>query len=141
MSEKAGPLNNYHYNRSLKILARNLRNNSTKAEIYLWNDVLKGGYLKNYKFLRQRPVLNYIADFMCQELMLIIEVDGETHEIEEVAQKDLKKTTDLENVGFTVLRFSDWEVLNRIWDVAEILMKWIEWKEKTVEIGDHDVNE
>jgi very-short-patch-repair endonuclease len=126
MPSKATLSNNYHYNKSLKSLARNLRNQSTKAEIYLWNDVLKCRYLNKYKFLRQRPVLNYIADFMCPQLMLIIEIDGATHEIEEVVIKDEIKTNALIDVGFTVLRFSDWEVLHRKWDVAEFLMNWIQ---------------
>jgi very-short-patch-repair endonuclease len=125
MLEKASPSNNYHYNKTLRTFARELRNNSTKAEIYLWNDVLKCGNLKGYKFQRQRPVLRYIADFMCFELMLVIEVDGITHETDAVALKDARKTQDLEAVGFTVLRYSDWEVLERRLDVEEALMAWI----------------
>lgn len=56
----------------------------TKAEACLWKYVLSSGKLKGYKFKRQRPVLQYIADFMCPDLMLIIEVDGITHLDEEV---------------------------------------------------------
>jgi very-short-patch-repair endonuclease len=134
--QKASPANNHHYNKALKEYARALRLNSTKAEIYLWNDVLKKGYLKGYQFHRQRPVLKYIADFMCFELMLVIEVDGITHEIEEVARKDAQKTKDLEEVGFTVLRFSDWEVLECRWDVAEALMAWIEEFERSKKQGE-----
>lgn len=68
--------------------------------------------------------------------MLVIEVDGITHEIEEVARKDAQKNKDLEEVGFTVLRFSDWEVLECRWDVAEALMAWIEEFEKLKKQGD-----
>lgn len=67
-----------------------------------------------YGFRRQRPVLNYIADFMCKELMLIIELDGLTHSWEEVAEKDSRKQAELEAAGFTVLRFTDEEVLTQI---------------------------
>ena len=129
--EKASPNNNHHYNKALKAFARTLRLNSTKSEIYLWNDVLKNGQLKGYQFHRQRPVLRYIADFMCFELMLVIEVDGIIHELDSVALKDAQKTQDLEAIGFTVLRFSDWEVLERRWDVAETLIAWIERFEAT----------
>lgn len=70
-------------------------------------------------------MLHYIADFMCFDLMLVIEVDGITHENASVALKDERKTRDLEAVGFTVLRYSDWEVLERRLDVEESLMAWI----------------
>jgi very-short-patch-repair endonuclease len=126
MLSKASKSNNYHYNAALKNTARKLRNNSTKAEILLWSDVLRAGYMNGYQFLRQRPILNYIADFVCLNLMLIVEVDGITHEIEEVAARDIIRQQALESVGFTVLRFSDWEVLERRADVAEALIAWIE---------------
>ena len=75
--------------------------------------------MKGYQFRRQRPVLNYIADFMCKELKLIIEVDGSTHQWEETAAKDLKKAKDLIEAGFKVLRFTDEEVLRHIESVGE----------------------
>ena len=128
--ELASPENNHHYNKSLRHRARDLRNNSTKAEIVLWASVLKNGGLCGYQFLRQRPVLWYIADFMCFALMLIIEVDGATHEIDEVAAKDASRQRDLEDVGFTVLRFTDWEVLERRDEVIAELMTWITIREK-----------
>ena len=71
---------NLYYNKKLKEYARRLRKQSTKAEIKLLNDVLNGRQMHDYTFLRQRPVLFFIADFMCNELMLIIEIDGYTHE-------------------------------------------------------------
>ncbi len=86
----------------------------TKAEACLWKYVLKAGKVKGFTFRRQRPVLQYIADFMCKELQLIIEVDGITHSYEEVAENDMKRQWNLENAGFTVLRFTDEEVLHHI---------------------------
>jgi very-short-patch-repair endonuclease len=74
--------------------------------------------MEGYQFLRQRPVLNYIADFMCKELMLIIEVDGLTHQWEEVALNDITRELDLKRFGFMVLRFNDSDVLNHIDDVS-----------------------
>ena len=65
---------------------------------------------------------------MCMELMLIIEVDGITHQWEETIIKDKKKQTDLEAAGFTVLRFTDEEVLNNINFVHDFLEDWIEKK-------------
>ena len=98
----------------------------TKAEACLWKYVLKASQLKGYSFRRQRSVLNYIADFMCKDLMLIIEVDGITHQSEEALLKDDKRQSDLEKAGFTVLRFTDEEVLNNIQAVNAFLEEWID---------------
>ena len=65
----------YPYNPKLKLLARKLRNNSTYAEVLLWNQ-LKNKKLNGYDFHRQKPIDNYILDFFCYDLMLGIEVDG-----------------------------------------------------------------
>ena len=100
----------------------------TKAEACLWKYILKAGQLKGYQFRRQRSILKYIADFMCIELMLIIEVDGITHQWEETVVKDKKKQADLNAAGFTVLRFTDEEVLNNINVVHGFLENWIEKK-------------
>jgi len=75
--------------------------------------------MKGYSFRRERPVLNYIADFMCLELKLVIEVDGLTHQWEETQVKDAKKDADLIAAGFTVLRFDDNTVLTQINKVIE----------------------
>jgi very-short-patch-repair endonuclease len=124
--EKATKNNNYHYNKNLKTFARQLRSNGSKSEACFWKYLLSNQQFHGYQFLRQRPILNYIADFVCFELMLIIELDGLTHEFEEVLAKDIQKEKDLIAVGFTVFRFSDREVLNRMVDINEILTKWLE---------------
>jgi len=116
---------NHKYNKNLQPYANKLRKEMTKAEACLWKYILKAKQLKGYQFRRQRPVLNYIADFMCLELKLIIEVDGITHHWEETMHKDKKKQTDLESAGFTVLRFTDDEVLNDIKAVHAYLEDWI----------------
>ncbi|HLR76969.1 MAG TPA: endonuclease domain-containing protein [Balneolaceae bacterium] len=102
------------YNKKLKELARKLRNNSTPAEIRLWSELLRGRKMKGYQFLRQRAILNYIADFMCKELELIIEVDGNTHEQKEQWENDKVRQQELEVMGFTVLRFTDEQVMNQL---------------------------
>ncbi len=93
----------------------------TKAEACLWKYVLRARMMKGYQFRRQRPVLNYIADFMCKELHLIIEVDGFTHQFEEVLEKDLRRELVLKKAGFRVLRFSDQEVLSDLREVVRTL--------------------
>ena len=79
----------------------------TKAEACLWKYVLKAGKLKGYKFRRQRPVLNYITNFMCTDLMLIVEVDGISHHYDDTIRNDIKRQKEIESIGFKVLRFND----------------------------------
>ena len=124
--QRASTSNNFHYNKNLQVYAKELRKNMTKAEACLWKFVLKAGKLKKYKFRKQRPVLNYIADFMCTELMLIVEVDGITHNYDEVVDKDIKRQKNLEEIGFKVLRFNDNEVLHDIENVERVLLAYID---------------
>ena len=114
---KANKSNYYAYNSRLQKYANALRHRMTKAEACLWKYALKNKQMKGYQFRRQRPVLNYIADFMCMELMLIIEVDGITHWQEETVVKDRIKEKALTDAGFTVIRFDDEEVLKEIENV------------------------
>jgi len=98
----------------------------TKAEACLWKYALRARTLKGYPFRRQRPVLHYIADFMCKELSLIIEVDGITHTWEETIKKDHVRQKALEQAGFTVLRFTDDDVLTNMTHVVETLENWVD---------------
>ena len=98
------------YNPKLTVLARKLRNESTETEIYLWLK-LKGKQMYGYDFHRQKPIDNYILDFFCYDLQLGIEVDGYSHEILEVYNKDRIKEKRMNELGITILRFSDFEVL------------------------------
>jgi very-short-patch-repair endonuclease len=116
---------NLYYNKKLRNFASTNRKDMTKAEACLWKYVLGGRKMLGYQFRRQRPVLNFIADFMCKELMLIIEVDGLTHQWEEVYKKDLLRQKQLEEIGFTVLRFDDEEVLKNIENVYDYLTDFI----------------
>ena len=118
----------HNYNKNLQPYANRLRKEMTKAEACLWKYVLRAGKMKGFQFRRQRPVLNYIADFMCKELMLVIEVDGISHHVEEVIKKDKIRQNTLEAAGFTVIRFTDDEVLNNINTVYNYLEDWVEKK-------------
>jgi very-short-patch-repair endonuclease len=92
----------------------------TKAEACLWKYALRARMMKGYSFRRQRPILNYIADFACLELQLVIEVDGYTHSLDETIIKDAIKQDALEKAGFSVMRFSDREVLM---DMSNVILK------------------
>ncbi|MBZ4191355.1 endonuclease domain-containing protein [Niabella beijingensis] len=117
---------NHHYNKYLQPYANKLRKSMTKAEACLWKYILRARQLNGYAFRRQRPVLNYVADFMCIELMLIIEVDGITHHWEGALERDAVRQQKLEAAGFRVLRFEDHEVLNNMSNVHAFLVEWIE---------------
>jgi very-short-patch-repair endonuclease len=82
--------------------------------------------MMGFSFRRQRPILNFIADFMCKELMLIIEIDGLTHQWEEIAENDLLRSSALEEIGFTIIRFDDDEVLNDMENVNRTICFYIE---------------
>ncbi len=110
------------YNPKLKELARQLRRNSTQAEIMLWK-YLKGKQMLGFDFDRQRPIGNYIVDFYCKDLMLAIEIDGESHN--DKADYDAKRQAWLERQGITVLRFYDWEVKEDALAVAQAIENWI----------------
>jgi len=69
------------YNPKLKNLARQLRNNSTLAEVLLWRE-LKGEKILGFDFHRQKPIDEYIVDFLCSELSLVIEIDEVSHEFQ-----------------------------------------------------------
>ncbi len=112
--------NHLLYNKSLQPFANENRKQMTKAEACLWKYALRAKQM-GYTFNRQRPVLNYIADFMCKELKLIIEVDGYTHLLDDVIKNDLIRQERLENAGFKVIRFKDEEVLKDIKRVREII--------------------
>ncbi|MBI5049017.1 MAG: DUF559 domain-containing protein [Deltaproteobacteria bacterium] len=116
---KADKTDNYGYNKKLQPFANRLRKEMTKAEACLWKYVLRARQMKGYQFRRQRPVLNYIADFMCRELKLVIEVDGVTHQWGKTVAKDFHKAKDLIEAGFKVLRFTDEEVLRQIEGVRD----------------------
>lgn len=118
------------YNPKLTALARKLRNESTETEIYLWLK-LKGKQMYGYDFHRQKPIDNYILDFFCYDLLLGIEVDGYSHEILKVYNNDRIKEKRMNELGITILRFSDFEVLKDMENVIRAIEFFILEFEKT----------
>jgi len=86
--------------------ARDLRKNNTRAEQIAWG-CLKDRRLDGYKFRRQVPIENYIVDFYCHELKLVIELDGDIHSETVQFIHDQKRDARLRELGFTVMRFSN----------------------------------
>jgi methionine--tRNA ligase beta chain len=94
----------------LKEFLKSGRSNPTEAEKALWQ-MLRGKKLEGFKFRRQHIIGSYIADFVCLDKMLIIEVDGLIHQLPENKVNDLERTEWLNKEGFTVIRFTNEEVL------------------------------
>jgi very-short-patch-repair endonuclease len=112
------------YNPKLKELARELRKRSTLSEILLWQH-LKGKQMLGYDFHRQKPIDKYIVDFFCNELMLAIEIDGCSHDFEEVYVGDIARQQKLESLEIHFLRFDDREVKRDIHNVLRSIENWI----------------
>ena len=115
------------YNKNNKQYSRNLRNDSTLSEILLWNE-LKAGKMNGYKFNRQKPLANYIADFYCKKLNLVIEVDGYSHDFKH--KRDIERDEILKSFGLTVLRFDDRDVMKNMLNVLREIENYIEGFEK-----------
>jgi len=123
---------NQEYNKSLRNYAHENRNSMTKAEASLWKYALSKRQMLGYSFRRQRPILTYIADFVCLPLKLIIEVDGYSHQLTENQVKDRERQSNLESAGFTVIRFEDHQVLTSMNQVREFIMTQIKILEEGV---------
>ncbi|MEE4177596.1 MAG: DUF559 domain-containing protein [Bacteroides sp.] len=105
------------YNPKLKEFARYLRKNSTLAEILLWNKIKGESF--GVQFKRQVPIDEFIVDFFCHELMLVIEVDGYSHDFK--YEYDQQRQKKLENLGFTIIRFGDQQVKKDMFNVLRTL--------------------
>jgi very-short-patch-repair endonuclease len=112
-----------HYDPKLKQRSRELRKNSTLAEVLLWNQLKKSKML-GYPFLRQRPIHKYIADFYCPKLKLVIEIDGESHR--EKFLSDQIRQKNLQSFGLNVLRFYGRDVKRDMANVLRCPQNWIE---------------
>jgi very-short-patch-repair endonuclease len=103
-------------------LAHKLRKTLTYSERILWNH-LKGKALMQYDFHRQKPVLTYVVDFYCPELMLAIEVDGSSHIGNE--EKDALRQKVIEERGIRFLRFDGLLVRHQPEVVVNAIVAWI----------------
>ena len=93
----------------IELAARQLRRNPTSAEQILWTR-LRNKQLNGWKFRRQHPLGQFIADFCCPACKLIIEVDGPIHA--QQIDRDESRTEIFATYGYRVLRFSNERVEN-----------------------------
>lgn len=104
--------------------ARNLRNEATKEENHLWYDFLRTHELS---FRRQYVIGNYIVDFYCPSLKLVIELDGSQHFEEEAAAYDRERTAFLEKQGCCVIRYTNDDIHRNFDGVCEHINQVVQW--------------
>lgn len=113
------------YNKKLKQVSRDLSNNMTEAEKLLWSR-LRNKQILEVQFYRQKPLLNYILDFYCPAVNLVIECDGGQHYTIEGLEADQIRDEALRALGLYVMRFDNSQVLNQLADVAELIYQFVQ---------------
>jgi len=108
---------NKDYYSILKENAKVHRKNPTEAEMVLWQYLRNNGL--GVKFRQQHPILDFIADFICLEKHLIIEVDGEYHFTEEQIENDNQRSNRLYKKGYYIMRFTNEQVISSTEEVVE----------------------
>jgi len=109
-----------YYNPKLKERAKELRRNATFGERLLWK-YLRGRQLLGYQFIRQKPIDEYIVDFYCSKLQLVIEIDGVTHNGKK--SYDKRRENRLRNFGLYIIRIDGYYILKNITGALEIIAK------------------
>jgi very-short-patch-repair endonuclease len=97
----------------------------TPAEIKIWYELLRTLPLH---FYRQKPIDNFIADFYCPKLKLIIKIDGDIHFTDKQKKYDKKRTKILETYGLNVIRFTNNEVFKNFNEVCKTVLDLINTK-------------
>ena len=111
----------------IKSKARSLRRPLTPAEYRFWLYV-RNRKMSGFKFRRQHPISNFIVDFYCHRLRLVVEIDGGIHNLEHIKKYDLEREAKLKDLGLSVLRFSNEDVFYNP-DFVELTIKeFIEWR-------------
>ena len=96
-----------------------MRGFGEKSEALLWKH-LKAKQT-GFAFNRQKPILNYIADFYCKELDLVVEIDGASHFSSEAYKKDQERDRQMQAIGLTIVRVLDSDVRKDANSVAEYI--------------------
>ncbi len=113
---------NYKHNPELTQKAKELRKNMTKEESDIWYQ-----YLRKYpvRFLRQKVIDNYIADFYCRSARLVIELDGSQHYSPEGKLKDRIRTEKIEKYGLTVIHIPNGEINHNFEGVCRFIDEFV----------------
>ena len=120
---------NLKYLDELKRMAKEHRNNPTKAERIFWSEILQYDKIK-YRFLRQKPINRFILDFYCSKLLLAIEIDGDSHDNKKYL--DSERDIFLAKYNIKTIRYTNEQVFNELNKIKDNLIKLIEEREKLV---------
>lgn len=96
-----------------------MRKHGTTGEIMLWSKVLRAKGFHGLQFNRQFPIDNYIADFICRKIKLIIEIDGSSHDHKK--DQDRKRDLRLNELGYQVVRVSETDVVHDLEKAISII--------------------
>ncbi|OGI65201.1 hypothetical protein A3A95_03885 [Candidatus Nomurabacteria bacterium RIFCSPLOWO2_01_FULL_39_18] len=110
------------YDKNLVSRARELRKETTEAEKIFWETILKNKKLAEFKFTRQKPLDNFIVDFYCASLGLVVEIDGGIHDFQKERDKERDNLLK-QKFGLRILRYRNEEVLENMERVKEDLIK------------------
>jgi very-short-patch-repair endonuclease len=109
----------------VQILTYGLNKKMSEAEAHLWNSLLRDHQMLGHSFDRRIEVLDHNAAFLSLELRLIVEIDSSSV----IRQEELRKAAEKEFLfrmgGYTVLRFSEAEILTNIDKVRSMIKEWI----------------
>jgi very-short-patch-repair endonuclease len=103
----------------VKKRAKELRQEMTPAETVLW-EKLRDRRLGGYKFRRQKAIGPFIADFYCAERRLVVEIDGDIHDLK--ADQDMARTEQFTDYGYRVIRFRNEQVTRQIESVLTAIL-------------------
>ena len=119
------------YSENAKERGRELRRQGILGEVLLWEQ-LRRRQMRGYQFNRQKPLDNYIVDFYCRKLNLVIEVDGTSHQHDAAYLSDINREIVLREMGLHLLRFSEKEVRYQMENVLERILGWMmEWEKES----------
>ena len=82
---------------------------------------MRGGAVEGFKVRRQHEIGPYFADFACVALRLVIEIDGGVHDRDDVVLRDQLRQTEIEALGWTVVRFSNDVALGEPWRIDDAI--------------------
>lgn len=101
-----------------------MRKALTEAELRFWN-VVRAHRLEGLSFRRQMPIAGYIVDFSCPQHQLVVEIDGESHSHDGSIERDRLRDEKLKALGWTVLRVTNEDVLQRLDQVCTHILRMI----------------
>lgn len=117
----------WKYYKELRELARINRNNPTETEKIVWEILRKRFY--SYKFIRQKPIRNFIVDFYCSKLLLVIEVDREIHD--KSIERDRGRDEILKAMGILTIRLKNKGIVNSL-DLVDKIKNVVEMRAKEI---------